>query len=214
MNIQTKNLTASLIQLTAENISFYAFQLIVGNCLTSKYKFTNEYIQPRKTVEEYVNLINDFKKLNFKGHFPTFASLVNAEFILNQSQLKTVLHKSLNQNKPELTQLAEQLTSDSITTTTTENFESLEYSSQEKNCPSIRILDIDKSFKNKLLFYYLFFRNSNPISELMDKAELMTMETQEQIIKNIFNAGIQASLPSTISKYPFCTTQLAVPFSE
>lgn len=214
MTIQTKNLASNLIQLTVENISFYAFQFIVGNCLTSKYKFTNEYIQLKSSSEENKALINDFQNLAFDGHFPAFASLVNAEFILNQYQLQTVLHKLLNQNKPELTQLAEQLETDSNTKSIPENFEPLEYSSQEKSCPAIRVLDIDKSFKNKLLFYYLFFRNGNPISELMDKAELMTMESQEQIIKNIFHNGIQVSLPATVSKFPFCTVQLSLPFSK
>ncbi len=209
MQVETFNLSENIISLKLDNISYFAlFSIINGNQIISyKYKFNNELYFPNDISSEIINNVSELTSLGL--HF--FNQIVSAEIQLTKNSLPSITSKLIQENVQELTEIANELGFLKNQEIYKEEIYSTDF---YRSISPLAILDIDKSFKNKILFYYLFNKSTASREEITEKAELVTMEKQEQIFEQIFQNGIANSLPETINKHPFCTLQATLTYSE
>jgi len=218
MNCEIQKINSEISLVKLESISFLAFINIITKFKTIHYDFqkTDQYFynEELKQDNEYKTLLNSIKELQEKTQLENlmvFGLIVNTQIQIKAEQIHSFVNFLLGQKLSELKDCAKIL-GDKINFPIAEEklkrSTILHCTANVKQTAGISIIDADKSFTNKVLFYYLFPNSCNPLSEVLDKTELMTMERQEKYFEDIFQSGVTATLPEIIHQAPFCSMQI------
>ncbi len=218
MNIQIQGMRPNLLIFRFEKISRLAFIKIITEFNIFSYKtqkLSENYIDAALEQDElYKSLLPELEKLEAitkKEHFQTLGQLLDAEIAISEFAFSGFIKKLSTNSLPELNRLAENIclqrgvSCPARQNDTIKNCQVSETPRQQE----IKLLDVDRSFENKILFYYLRASSTENTEKVLERVELLTMEQKEIMFQNIFSAGISTCLPKIILEHQFCSLQLS-----
>ena len=166
---------------------------------------------------EYLELIQNLESLEAKteqNHFLTFGQLINLDIIISKFALPNFAAKLSSNSLPELKAIGENLCLQ-ISLPIKDWSAAMAIKFNEQRSPAdeiIKIIDLDNSFENKLLFYHFFEQGDHDLSQIAEKLELLTVEQKEKIFEHIFLDPAAIRLPKIIFEHTFCSIELFTDF--
>ncbi len=219
---QVAQITPDIARVNLPSISTLAFLCITTTFPFLKfwYKQKNEcYFQEnfinRKQYFEITDLLQrKALELNLPELKP-LAQNIHLEFLIDNELLPVLINKLSKSDLIELQNLAKTLGEENNLSPTNEpktNYPPRTINNL--NYEKVSIIDIDKSFENKLIFYYLFQAGIESTEKIAEKLELMTVEQKEKFIEQILQNQPLNKIPQIIYQHPFCTMRLFCPLYE
>lgn len=223
MNIQIQETKPNLLLIRFERLSYLAFLKIITEFKINSYEkkeLGENFINaPLEQDAEYRFLEQKLEQLEAKtgqSHFLTFGQLLNLDIAISRFALKNFIDRLAADSLAELRSFGHALaTRTGIQTTETTNPLATEFNNK-KLIPEerIKIIDIDKSFENKLLFYHFFAAGGRELPQIADKLELLTVEQKEKIFESIFATDATTRLPRIIFEHTFCSMEISDEFTN
>ena len=222
-SIQVANITPDLLRVNLPSLSFLGFINISTTFSLQKFwrqernecYFQNDFSDRRRYFELTDMLLRLSTELKLPGLTP-LAQLTQFEFIVDTDYWPTFINKMAQNDLLELRNIATELSTVSQTQIQEPFIQSNTNSGivTEGVTVDIKLIDLDKSIENKLIFYYLFQANLESVERIAEKIDLMTMEQKEMFIEQIFQKSPLQKLPKIIYTQPFCTLKLNASLSE
>jgi len=219
---QVTNITEDLLRVNIPSLSYWGLIEICTNSPLQKFWYqekSNCYIDSAisnrqkyfELTDQLVRLANNYSLVELTP----LAKLVQLEFVIETRDWPAFLVR-LNQNDcPELKNISGKL--NEITGSAIPLIETVAqalFNQTESTLSDIKLLDIDHSIENKIIFYHLLQSKSESIEKIAEKIDLMTLEQKENFIEHICHPGAITKVPKIILSKPFCTFKINAALSE
>ena len=216
ITIQNKN---DLLEIKFNKISLFAVINIIFLGNFKHYDFDlieNEYYnQDFQGNSDYENIQKTISELNSKNII-SFANFCNLTLLIDKNETTNLVSNLKTLEYPEINSITNKLKTElNLSVTDREPLTTIDLAPNDKKISSeIEIIDINPSFENKILFYYLFPKNKATIETVAEKVELLTMEQKEKIFEKVFCDGKVNNLPQIVKQKTFCVFKLNVSTDE
>lgn len=201
----------NLLEINA-SISHLAFLNIFTKyeILAYEFKPLNEFYFTSPAANELCNSLKRISMDLTKPELMPLARLFQVKLIISTFNVTNWINRLTNETLEELKlfgkQLATQTDAKPVIPTIPDNFPA-QISSSEVTTT----LEVDSTFENKILLNYLIANSPAPLSTLIEKVELMTMEPKEKLLEQILCSSESILLPKAIMHQPFYHLQLIEP---